>query len=376
MTPPGGPRAPLSLPPPERTVRLSSLAWVFPRRIWAAIRGPSADARSGRRAAAGHPPSSSSSGPSAARRAGQMAEAEALVTQARIDPRNGLALLLSGYLHAAPGAPDAAAHRVPDRARDGPRPPRAMLGLAKTTSRRASRGLRARAARAGAPVYPDFPEARALLDVVGAVLTGRGESTPGPLTALQFRQLASRRARESAWWWASTAPCSFSHPVSRTRQALADHLASRGRRHGRRAALGRAGLGRCGAARSAPLGHDLPREPDSRASPGAHAAPRRRAGGRAPRRPRRSGRAAWTSSPPAEAGPRGEPSGESVPSRAEQVRSDPRRRRADGPGAGRRPRGPRRLRDRRAAPPATSRSSRSRRWPPRSAASSSSAPTA
>jgi tetratricopeptide (TPR) repeat protein len=182
-----------------------------------------------------------------------MAEAEALVTQAlHIDPRNGFALLLSGYLHAAARRSDAARTAFRTVLAMDPDHPRAMLGLAKTDLEAgdvaSSRELLERALR----FYPDFPEARALLDVVRGLLTGRGEPAPGPLTALQFRQLALPPGTRECMVVGLDGTVLFSHPVSRTRQALADHLVRVAGMAS--AALGRAGLGavRRGAIRSNP----------------------------------------------------------------------------------------------------------------------------
>jgi tetratricopeptide (TPR) repeat protein len=222
----------------------------FLARIWAAIRGRRADARP----AGGRRPVTTVEllqRAERARRAGHMAEAEALVTQTlRIDPRNGVALLLSGYLHAAARRSDAARTAFRTVLAMDPDHPRAMLGLAKTDLEAgdvaAARELLERALR----FYPDFPEARALLDVVRGLLPGRGAAAAGPLTALQFRHLALPPGTRECMVVELDGTVLFSHPVSRTRQALADHLVRVAGMAS--AALGRAGLGavRRGAIRS------------------------------------------------------------------------------------------------------------------------------
>ena len=186
-----------------------------------------------------------------ARRGGQMAEAEALVTQAlHIDPRNSVALLVSGYLHAAARRSEAARAAFRTVLAMDPDHPRAMLGLARTDLEAghvaSSRELLERALR----FYPDFPEARALLDVVRGLLAGRGEPTAASLTAVQFRHLALPPGTRECMVADLDGTVLFSHPVSRTRQALADHLIRVAGMAS--AALGRAGLGsmRRGAIRS------------------------------------------------------------------------------------------------------------------------------
>jgi len=218
-------------------------------RIWAAIRGRSQPGRGGSR----RPVTTVELLQRAerARRQGHLSEAEALVTQAlHIDPRNGVALLLSGYLHAAARRSDAARTAFRTLLAMDPDHPRAMLGLAKTDleagDAASARDLLERALR----FYPDFPEARALLDVVRGLTGSRGEPSAAPLTALQFRQLALPPGTRECMVVGVDGTVLFSHPVSRTRQALAEHLV---RVVGMgSAALGRAGLGpvRRGAIRS------------------------------------------------------------------------------------------------------------------------------
>ena len=116
------------------------------------------------------------------RREGRYAEAGALVARAlELDPDNLHAHLLAAYLHVARRAPAPAKaefHWVLDRDANHAR---ALLGLARIAleegDAHASHDLLRRALR----FYPDFPEAKALLDAVRARATARPPVPPAPV---------------------------------------------------------------------------------------------------------------------------------------------------------------------------------------------------
>ena len=177
-----------------------------------------------------------------ARRGGQLAEAETLVARAlEIDPRHGLAHLLSGYLHAAARRPEAARAAFRTVLATEPDHPRAMLGLAKTDLEVGdvvgARDLLERALRA----YPEFPEARALLDVVRGLALAHSAAAAAPVPELQLRPPTLPPDTRECMLLDVKGTVLFSHPVSRTRQALAEHLVRVAGMAS--AALGRAGLG-------------------------------------------------------------------------------------------------------------------------------------
>ncbi len=175
-----------------------------------------------------------------ARRDGRLADAEALVTQVlAADPRNTLAHLLAAYLHAAARRMEPARAEFRTVLTLDAEHPRAMLGLARadleagdTTSARA---LLERALR----TYPDFPEARALLDVVQGLATPHGAPTTAP--ELRLQQVALPEGTRECMLVDADGVVLLAHPASRTRAALAAHLVRLSGMAG--AALRRAGLG-------------------------------------------------------------------------------------------------------------------------------------
>ena len=115
------------------------------------------------------------------RREGRYAEAGALVARAlELDPDNLHAHLLAAYLHVArraPGPAKAEFHWVLDHDANHAR---ALLGLARIAleegDAHAAHDLLRRALR----FYPDFPEAKALLDAVRTRATARPTAPPPP----------------------------------------------------------------------------------------------------------------------------------------------------------------------------------------------------
>jgi len=186
-----------------------------------------------------------------ARRLGRMAQAEALVARAiELNPRNGLAHLLAGYLHAAARRSDAARASFQMVLSMDPEHPRAMVGLAKTDLEAGDVSSARRLLERALRVYPDFPEARALLDVARGLALARSAAASAPVPELQLHPPALPPDTRECMLVDVEGTVLFSHPVSRTRQALAGHLVRVAGMAS--AALGRAGLGamRRGAMRS------------------------------------------------------------------------------------------------------------------------------
>jgi tetratricopeptide (TPR) repeat protein len=163
-----------------------------------------------------------------ARREGRLAESEELVARVLAsDPRHVLGHLLAGYLHAAGRRTDEARGEFGAVLSLDPDHPRALLGLARVDFEAGdfagSRKLLERALR----VYPDFPEARALLDLVLTVaaseLTAVAAAAP-PSPDLRLARLALPEGTRECMLVQADGALLFSHPVSRTREALASHL--------------------------------------------------------------------------------------------------------------------------------------------------------
>jgi tetratricopeptide (TPR) repeat protein len=176
-----------------------------------------------------------------ARREGRLADAEALVAQVlETDPRNTLAHLLSAYLHATARRAEAARTEFRTVLSLDAEHPRAMLGLARADLEAgdvtSARTLLERALR----TYPDFPEARALLDVVQGLGPTRGEPSAAP-PELRLQQVALPEGTRECMLVDADGVVLLAHPASRTRAALAAHLVRLSGMAG--AALRRAGLG-------------------------------------------------------------------------------------------------------------------------------------
>lgn len=177
------------------------------------------------------------------RREGRFEEGSALAREAvEREPRSTLAHLLAGYLHAALRDPEAAGAAFRAALALDPEHPRAMLGLARIALERgdtsACRELLERSLR----VYPDFPEAHALLDAVGRV---PGDPAPErasvAVTAARLSQVPRPEASRECFLMRPDGTLVFAHPATATREAVGAHLARVVGLAG--ATLTRAGLG-------------------------------------------------------------------------------------------------------------------------------------
>ena len=177
------------------------------------------------------------------RREGRFEEGAALVREAlQREPRSTLAHLLTGYLHAALRDPEAAAAAFRAALALDPEHPRAMLGLARIALDRGDAGACRELLERTLRVYPDFPEAHALLEAVGVV---PGALTPAaPTTAPAVARLSQVPRPEGSRECFLVRPDGslvFAHPATATREALGAHLARVVSLAG--ATLARAGLG-------------------------------------------------------------------------------------------------------------------------------------
>jgi tetratricopeptide (TPR) repeat protein len=178
------------------------------------------------------------------RREGRFEDGAALVREALArEPKSGLALLLAGYFHAA--LRDSVAARESFRAvlALDPEHPRAMLGLARIAFESGEHGSARELLERALRVYPDFPEALALLDATRAVAgepLAAARGTPGATMARLGQIPRPERARECLLL-AADGSLVFAHPATATRDAFAGHLARVVSLGG--ATLARAGLG-------------------------------------------------------------------------------------------------------------------------------------
>lgn len=162
-----------------------------------------------------------------ARRESRFQEAEQLVAQVLdLDLKNVLGHLLAGYLHAAARRTDQAKSEFRTVLSLDPEHPRAMLGLARMDFEggdlASCQNLLERALR----VYPDFPEARALLDLVLslAAAPAAADRAAAPSPELRLQRLPLPDGTRECLIVETDGTVLFSHPVSRTREALAAHL--------------------------------------------------------------------------------------------------------------------------------------------------------
>jgi tetratricopeptide (TPR) repeat protein len=177
------------------------------------------------------------------RREGRFEEGATLVREAlRLEPRSTLAHLLAGYLHAALRDPAAADTAFRAALALDPEHPRAMLGLARIALERGDIGICRELLERALRVYPDFPEAHALLDTVSvmpaAVEPGAPSAAP---TVARLSQVPRPEGSRECLLVRPDGSLIFAHPASATRDALGAHLARVVSLAG--ATLARAGLG-------------------------------------------------------------------------------------------------------------------------------------
>jgi len=158
------------------------------------------------------------------------------------EPKNALALLLRGYLHAA--LRDSVAARAAFRAvlALDPEHPRAMLALARIAFEDGEVGPAKQLLEKALRIYPDFPEALALLDatraVAGEPMLAEDSAASGTLMA-RLGQIPRPEGTRECLLFTTDGGLLLAHPATVTRAALAVHLA-------RVATLGSATLARAG----------------------------------------------------------------------------------------------------------------------------------
>jgi tetratricopeptide (TPR) repeat protein len=134
--------------------------------------------------------------------------------------------LLTGYIHAASRRSDEARAAFETVLGIDPYQPRALLGLARIAFERGEGGTCRELLERALRVYPDFPEARALLGVVvsvGAPRTGAEPAAPGGAAAPLERLSLPVGSRECLLV-DSTGRVLFSHGAARDPSDAAVHL--------------------------------------------------------------------------------------------------------------------------------------------------------
>ena len=177
------------------------------------------------------------------RREGRFEEGAALVREAlQREPRSTLAHLLAGYLHAALRDPEAAGAAFRAALALDPEHPRAMLGLARIALERGDAGACRELLERALRVYPDFPEAHALLEAVGVVPSVLTPAAPTAApTMARLSQVPRPEGSRECFLIRPDGNLVFAHPATATREALGTHLARVVSLAG--ATLARAGLG-------------------------------------------------------------------------------------------------------------------------------------
>jgi len=165
------------------------------------------------------------------RREGRFEEGAALVHEAlQREPRSTLAHLLAGYLHAALRDPEAAAAAFRAALALDPEHPRAMLGLARIALDRGDAGACRELLERTLRVYPDFPEAHALLEAVGVVPGALTPAAPTAASAVaRLSQVPRPEGSRECFLVRPDGSLVFAHPATATREALGAHPASSSR---------------------------------------------------------------------------------------------------------------------------------------------------
>ncbi len=121
-----------------------------------------------------------------------------------------------------------------------PEHPRALLGLARIAFEGGEPGTARELLERALRIYPDSPEALALLDATHSV-AGAAPAAPVPTgaTAARLAQIARPEGTRECYLLAADGGVVFAHPATATREALAAHLT-------RVSSLGAATLSRAG----------------------------------------------------------------------------------------------------------------------------------
>ncbi len=174
------------------------------------------------------------------RREGRFEEGAALVREALArDPKSALAQLLDGYFHAALRESEAARASFRAVLSLDPEHPRALLGLARIAFESGEAGTAGQLLERALRIYPDFPEAIALLDATRSLAGAPTTAALPSATAARLAQIARPDGTRECYLLAADGALTFAHPATATREALAAHLA-------RVSSLGAATLSRAG----------------------------------------------------------------------------------------------------------------------------------
>jgi tetratricopeptide (TPR) repeat protein len=159
------------------------------------------------------------------RNAGRYEEAATLVREGlELDPNNVVGLLLAGSLHAVFRETELAQTAFERVLTIDPTQPRALLGMARTSLEIGEAAVCAEYLRRALGLYPDFPEARALLE---AVSHADVDTAPRPGATQPFRVERLRVPPEirEALLARVDATLIFAHPRAKGTEEVAAHTA-------------------------------------------------------------------------------------------------------------------------------------------------------